>query len=528
MSDASSSDDELPTLLSPNAINVAEEPIAETRLDLSVYELFANDRLRIGVYSSPGPNARRWAARVLTTRGLHSIFFADVAVRDTTLRGRDLTHERCFYVGSLPTSDAPTIICFDEPDILICGYLRRYGFLLVHVDEPDDVWGASLPHTTEGNEMHASRSRGHAPDFEAAFDFKVRAFTDLNVYLTMPYPVTCVGEKGSLDDFKLPIEPADLVDFLNTVEAVLGWRAYAFRPSLEHCTYLTKEDLPEGTFNFEGRSFEYLYGPSAGESICGIDDALIHLEYSDFCKHAPQVHRRWRFPRFSRWQSWFCFLRPKLRPEEHALWINIPTGVVRTLTYSLSRILNLHGKDPHEFRKHVLSQHGGIPVDHSEIDGYMKVDGRLLPVMISGHLANLLVISHFSPMDIFGYVDYIEWNFHMTSGAKFSQYITSFLDLQLLGERNNRRDIRELWHNLPEWYLATFAARTILKYVGEDEYPHNRDVGKMLNARLARHKLAYKPTPSSQRNLRSEPVVQPLDPTLVKRAPNHRSGSPMV
>jgi hypothetical protein len=122
------------------------------------------------------------------------------------------------------------------------------------------------------------------------------------------------------------------------------------------------------------------------------------------------------------------------------------TGIMREVWHHDNRTL-------HTVRSLAVQRQGGIPLNDGRINGILR--GR--PVTVAGHLVNLLLASHYTPID-FG-----RWLATIRGNIKGYPAKALFEDV----ERH------ELWHSMDEWLLAIDTYHMMAEAIGL--VPRNQD-----------------------------------------------------
>jgi len=144
--------------------------------------------------------------------------------------------------------------------------------------------------------------------------------------------------------------------------------------------------------------------------------------------------------------------------HQHSVY-STPSFNVKWISYYLSRILQWHTEDPHECRRQVIRNLGGVATYMGDLDGVLKINGRRTLLNVSGHLLNYIITSMFIPFNWNVYLKAIKWNMDIMLGAKFSKLDKRMFEEKKLAEVSNESYAKTAWHNLAEYALAVHAAR---------------------------------------------------------------------
>jgi hypothetical protein len=153
-----------------------------------------------------------------------------------------------------------------------------------------------------------------------------------------------------------------------------------------------------------------------------------------------------------------------------------------TIWSVLSRHLGLNRTSSRAIRRRFLANRGIHVIDDPTINGIMKVDGRYVPLAISGHVMYLVIASVYSPVDFAVWADHVEWNVDKYVNRTLDIHEKFFLKSNLLHERIDSSSIFDLWHNLHEWLFGIDMALEASEFFGLP--PPDADAINYLRKRL--------------------------------------------
>jgi len=183
-----------------------------------------------------------------------------------------------------------------------------------------------------------------------------------------------------------------------------------------------------------------------------------------------QVARRNR----STWR-YVCTVRKVHLPDFHLQdAVSVQTCWVKSITYALSRLLNFGSADMEVARRLALTEFNLPYTGHTRISGFYKnTSGRLVPIAISGHMVNYVILSCLIPLDFERLFDQLAWNIEVYSTKrKLSKKERFLLTNFYMAERTNLSNVYTLWHNVVEWILGYRAGMYFAVYL-DLHFPDN-------------------------------------------------------
>jgi hypothetical protein len=426
------------------------------------------------VYAFPASGKTTFRKHLLTKRGVQPTDVDDIQI-DPELRGATGDAERAIHsyayaMSALRPANSPFILLFNYHQRLMTGYLRRAGFTLIYIDLADDVWESRfelrhdlMTHTIPRDQWRTWRRESQSDAVKSRFDYILPDFSALEEYATQYISRMSSHPRDLSFDAEVKADALSYVEMLLDISRETGLELCVWGPMLQRTAELDEK------WKLQGKR-QVVYGHSLrvlwpGDNVRSVNDQITRMEYAEDTTFIP-TRFSCQMARANRYSSLFCY---SVQPEmgvRAAIWRNIQTPSVRQLTFLTSRILLANKLDPHIYRRRAIFLAGGVPVEHPDVDGFMLVNGRMMPICVSGHLTNILVVSHYAPIDIKAYLSMVEWNYSMCTGRKMSTLEMQLVRDKLLGERNYGKRLRDLWHNDLEWQLAVDSATLLLGDLG--------------------------------------------------------------
>jgi hypothetical protein len=192
--------------------------------------------------------------------------------------------------------------------------------------------------------------------------------------------------------------------------------------------------------------------------------------FSNFSQAVGHIYSNGRvqIPRRNRWSNRLVFVAPKSDFTSYAIqhFESTQTMNVKSLTYSVSRLLNLGIGDMEIPRRCALMDAGGIPFISDKISGVVKWKGKPIYVDVAGHTVNYMLLSAWKPMDWSRVLDQIEWNFELYSTRRrLTVREKQMLRFNEFAETIDKDTIYSMWHNPIEYILGVNAGIVFLKYL---------------------------------------------------------------
>jgi len=170
------------------------------------------------------------------------------------------------------------------------------------------------------------------------------------------------------------------------------------------------------------------------------------------------------------WKYVFVVKRNQLPLMSVQTSFNVQTCYVKSVTYFISRILNLGNADMAVPRRLAIMLDGRCVIattPHKFILGYYKYKGRLVPMSVSGHMVNYIILTTLMPLDIIRLFDQIKWNMEtFVNRRRLTAYEKHMLTSGFFAEHSDIKNPYVLWHNVPEWVVAILAGRIWCEYLG--------------------------------------------------------------